>query len=55
VFQIDILRCACGGRRHLLTFLTDPAVIERILAHLDLPTQPVAHARPPPEFEHTPA
>ncbi len=54
VFRVDVLRCSCGGRRHLLTFLTDPAVIERILSHLDLPTQPpaVAHARPPPEIEH---
>jgi hypothetical protein len=53
-FTVDVLRCPCGGRRRLLTFLTDPIVIERILAHLDLPPRPrpAAHARPPPEPEH---
>jgi hypothetical protein len=35
----------------VLTFLTDPAVVRRILAHLGLPTEPppVAPARPPPQ------
>ena len=41
----------CGGRRQLLQFLTDPAVIGRILRHLGLPTDAprVAPARGPPE------
>lgn len=51
VFRIDVLSCdRCGGRRKVLTFLTDPAVIERILLHLGLPTElpEVAGARSPP-------
>ena len=51
VFAADVLVCdTCGGRRKVLTFLTDPAVIRRILAHLGLATElpPVARARPPP-------
>ena len=45
-------RCPCGGRRSVLTFLSDPAVIAKILAHLGL-DQPDGHARarPPPELE----
>ncbi len=51
VFAIDILRCHCGGRREVLTFLTDPVVVQKILAHLGLPARspPVAPARPLPE------
>ena len=41
----------CAGRRKLLAFLTDPRVVEKILARLELPTDspPVAAARPPPK------
>ena len=36
-FGIDVLACAqCGGRLRLIATLHDPAVIRRILAHLDL-------------------
>jgi hypothetical protein len=52
VFLLDVLTCPhCGGRRKLLAFLTDPPVVEKILAHLALPTfsPPVAPARPPPQ------
>jgi hypothetical protein len=47
-----VLTCPhCGGKRKLLAFLTDPRVVEKILAHLDLPTDSptAAPARPPPE------
>ena len=41
VFDVDVLRCPnCHSRRHLLTPITDPFVIRRILAHLGLPTRP---------------
>ena len=37
VFEIDVLVCEhCGGRRRVLTFLTDPPVLRRILEHLGL-------------------
>ena len=51
VFKIDVLVCThCGGPRRVLDLLTDAAVIERILAHLGLPTEApvVAQARAPP-------
>jgi hypothetical protein len=49
---LDVLTCPqCGGKRKLLAFLTDSRVVEKILAHLELPTDspPVAPAGPPPE------
>jgi hypothetical protein len=52
VFLFDPLTCNhCGGRRRLLTFLTDQAVIGNILRHLGLSAQPpaLAPARPPPD------
>jgi hypothetical protein len=51
VFFLETLTCGhCGGRRRLLTFLTDPLVIQKILRHLGLPAEPpeLAPARPPP-------
>ena len=52
MFRFDVLRCgACGGRRYLLTFLTDPAVIAKILDHLGIEDEASdARARPPPEM-----
>ena len=41
-FEFDILACSeCGGRLRLLATITQREVIERILAHLGLPTDPV--------------
>ncbi len=40
VFLIDVLRCpSCGGRRRIVSFLTEPKVVRRILTHLGLPTE----------------
>jgi hypothetical protein len=50
VFGHQALRCPCGGRRHLLTFLTDPAVIAEILTHLGLEAELVPRSRPPPDW-----
>jgi len=53
-FGVEVLVCpACGGKRRLLTFLTDPLTIERVLAHLGLPTElpALAPARGPPGLE----
>ena len=36
VFQVDVEVCArCGGEARILGFVTEPAVIRRILAHLE--------------------
>jgi len=50
VFAVDVLRCACGGRRKILAAITQAEVIVAILAALGLPTEaPVVHpARGPP-------
>ena len=41
VFAIDITTCPqCGGALTILAALEDPAVIGKILAHLELPTSP---------------
>jgi len=53
VFSIDVLRCAsCGGRRELISMITDPPVIRRILRHLELPADPppLSPAYPRPEL-----
>ncbi len=52
VFKVDVLVCPhCGGPRKVLDLLTDPAVLDRILRHLELPAEPplIAAARGPPE------
>ena len=48
VFREDVLACdRCGGRRVVLAFLSERAVVKAILRHLGLPTTgpPVAPAR----------
>ncbi len=42
VFDIDIERCACGGKLKIIAVIEAPDVIARILTHLGL------SARPPP-------
>ncbi len=51
-FGVDVLVCPhCQSRRHLLTLVTDPRTITRVLSHLRLPAKlpPLSTARPPPE------
>jgi hypothetical protein len=53
VFEIDVLVCDhCGGRRRIIAFVTETAVVQKILVHLGLPHEPppIAPARPPPEL-----
>ena len=33
IFEPDPLLCACGGRMRIVSFITDPRVIDRILRH----------------------
>ncbi|MHC4921003.1 MAG: transposase [Planctomycetota bacterium] len=54
VFLLEVLTCPeCGGSRRLLAFILKPSVIERILSHLGLPTEPpeLHPARASPEQE----
>jgi hypothetical protein len=51
-FGFDVLACPkCSGRLKLIALIDQPAVIEKILSHLGLPTEPprARPARPPPE------
>jgi hypothetical protein len=54
VWAIDMLECPrCDGRMRVIAALSEPAVVCKVLAHLDLPTtlpQP-APARAPPLCE----
>lgn len=47
VFDIDIERCACGGKLKLVAVIEAPDVIVKILAHIDLDLRPppIAPAR----------
>jgi hypothetical protein len=36
VFDIDVERCACGGRLKIIAAIEKPVVIVRILTHLGL-------------------
>jgi hypothetical protein len=33
IFEADPLLCACGGRMRIVSFITDPRVVDRILRH----------------------
>jgi hypothetical protein len=51
IFAIDALACAqCGGRLRLIATIEEPAVVDRILRHLGLPTDlpDLLPPRPPP-------
>jgi len=40
LFLVDVLTCPeCGGSRRLLAFILEPSAIEKILRHLNLPTE----------------
>ena len=47
VFDIDMERCACGGKLKFVAVIEQPEVIEKILTHLGLAAQPppIAPAR----------
>jgi hypothetical protein len=37
VYEVDPLRCPrCGGRMKVIAFLTESAVVDRIIRHLEL-------------------
>ena len=45
VFEVDPLRCRCGGFMRVVAFILDPAVIRKILQHRPR-HEPRAHAPP---------
>jgi hypothetical protein len=54
VFSLDVLECPeCKGRMKVIATITDPEVVRKFLASIDLPTQlpPMERARPPPQVE----
>ena len=54
VFELDVLECpACHGPMKIIAEITEPKVIKRFLAAMDLPTEmpEVSAARPPPQLE----
>jgi hypothetical protein len=60
IYEVLPLLCpACSGEMRILSFITLPSTVERILLHLDLPHRPpcVSPARGPPqgEFEFDPS
>lgn len=54
IYECLPLRCPrCGEPMRIIAFILDPPVIERILAHIGVPTEPPAlrPARSPPQGE----
>ena len=48
IFEVDPLRCPrCGDAMRVVGIITQPRVIDRILAHLRRPAPPARRARPP--------
>ena len=45
IYEVDPLLCRCGGSMRVISFITQPRVIERILDHLRRP-QPRARGSP---------
>ena len=33
IYEVDPLRCPCGGALRVVSVITDPVVVDRILAH----------------------
>ncbi len=54
VFQIDVLECPiCSGQMKIIAEITEPKVIKRFLAALDLSSEvpKIERARPPPQMD----
>ena len=49
VFAIEVLACACGGRRRVLAVIQDRQVARKILEHLGLPAEPLPLGKAAPE------
>jgi hypothetical protein len=52
IFEADPLLCPCGGRMRIVSFITDPRVVDRILRHREserCKTQDPFETRAPPD------
>jgi len=52
IFEADPLLCPCGGRMRIVSFITDPRVVDRILGHREserCKTQDPFETRAPPD------
>jgi hypothetical protein len=47
VHLVDVFACPCGGRRAIVSDISEREVIVAILAHLELPTEAPPRARSP--------
>ena len=52
-FEVDVLRCECGGERRVIAFITEPGTARAILEHLRLWSEPAVSApsRAPPVLD----
>lgn len=39
-FEVDVLRCECGGERRVIACITEPTAVRAILEHLGLWSEP---------------
>jgi hypothetical protein len=57
IFEVDPLVCACGARMQIVSFITDPRVVDRILRHRESERcktkDPFAPRAPPTADIHT--
>jgi hypothetical protein len=52
IFEADPLLCSCGGRMRIVSFITDPRVVDRILRHREsgrCKSRDPFEPRPPPD------
>ena len=51
IYEADPLLCTCGAQMRILSFLTEPPVIRKILEHLDSAGREAARAPPGLDLE----
>jgi hypothetical protein len=52
IFEVDPMLCPCGGKMKIVSVITDPRVVDRILRHLESPAcrgRDPFQPRPPPQ------
>jgi len=47
-FEVDRLLCRCGAEMKIVSFITDPRVVDRILRYLESPACSTLNPFPPP-------
>ena len=51
IYEADPLLCTCGAQMRILSFLTEPPVVRKVLAHLESSSSEAPRAPPRPELE----